>query len=264
MVAQAEMFRRREFRRLATISVVFHGVAFLIFMWDPIPRRLPAMPSVVEVQFVAPPSGPKALPPAAKPTPKPAPKPKPKPPVAKKVVLPAKPKPLEAPRPKPKPEVAKPKPKPEPKKPEPKPEVKPEPKPEAGYEDVLAQLRAKHGETAVKPKAQAAPAPVTGVQGGRVGARLSPEEAAWRSRLRIHLRQSWVLAPGFRLQQLSTQVRVRLDSRGNLIGEPRIERGSGNPWYDDSTIRAVEKASPLPAPPNADTYIIEFRPEDYF
>ena len=69
---------------------------------------------------------------------------------------------------------------------------------------------------------------------------------------------------GLRLEPLSTQVRVRLDARGNVIGEPRVERGSGNPWYDDSTIRAVRKASPLPAPPRADTYIIEFRPEDYF
>jgi TonB family protein len=255
MVAQAESFRRREFRRLVTISLVCHGVAFLIFIWDPLPRRLPAMPTVVEVQFVSPPDG------AAK-APAPVavskPKPKPRPPVAKKVVIPAKPKPVPKPESKPKPEPKKA----GPKKPEPKPEWKPEPKPEAGYDDVLAQLRAKHGETAVKPKAQAAPVEVAAT--GTVGARLSREEAAWRSRLRIHLRQSWVLAPGFRLQSLSTQVRVRLDAQGRVVGEPRVERGSGNPWYDDSTIRAVQKASPLPAPPSADTYIIEFRPEDYF
>jgi colicin import membrane protein len=256
MVAQAEMFRRREFRRLATTSLVCHGVAFLIFIWDPIPRRVPAMPTVVEVQFVSPPDDAAK---AAAPVAVSKPKPKPRPPVAKKVVLPAKPKPV-VPKPKPKPETAKPKP--EPKKPEPKPEVKPEPRPEAGYDDVLAQLRAKHGETAVKPKPQAAPVEVAAT--GTVGARLSAEEAAWRSRLRIHLRQSWVLAPGFRLQSLSTQVRVRLDAQGRVVGEPRVERGSGNPWYDDSTIRAVQKASPLPAPPSADTYIIEFRPEDYF
>jgi colicin import membrane protein len=255
MVAEAETFRRREFRRLVTISLVCHGVAFLIFIWDPIPRRLPAMPTVVEVQFVSlPDAATKATAPAAVAKPKP----KPLPPVAKKVVLPAKPKPV-VPKPKPAP---KPESKPEPKKPEPKPEVKPEPKPEAGYDDVLAQLRAKHGETAVKPKPQAAPVEVAAT--GTVGARLSPEEAAWRSRLRIHLRQSWVLAPGFRLQSLATQVRVRLDAQGRVVGEPRVERGSGNPWYDDSTIRAVQKASPLPAPPSADTYIIEFRPEDYF
>lgn len=254
VVAQAETFRRREFRRLVSISLFFHGVGFLVFIWDPIPRRLPAMPSVVTVQFVAPPapSGKAAAPVAL-------PKPKPKPPVTKKVVLPEKPKPVEPPKPKPEPEKAKP----EPKKPEPKkPEPKPEPKPEAGYEDVLAQLRADHGPTAVAPKAQVSPLEAAGT--GTVGVRLSPEEAAWRSRVRIHLKQSWVLAPGFRLQPLAAQVRVRLDARGHVIGEPRIERGSGNPWYDDSTIRAVQKASPLPAPPRADTYIIEFRPEDYF
>ncbi len=250
MVAQAETFRRREFRRLTTTSLVCHGVAFLIFIWDPIPRRLPAMPTVVEVQFVSlPDDAAKAAAPVV------VSKPKPKPPVAKKVVLPAKPRPVV---PKPKPE-----PKPVPKKPEPKPEVKPEPTPEAGYDDVLAQLRATHGETAIKPKPQASPVEVAAT--GTVGAQISREEAAWRSRLRIHLRQSWVLAPGFRDESLSTQVSVRLDARGHVIGEPRVERRSGNPWYDDSAIRAVRKArQPWPAPPSADTYIIEFRPEDYF
>jgi colicin import membrane protein len=73
-----------------------------------------------------------------------------------------------------------------------------------------------------------------------------------------------VLAPGFRLQPLATLVEVSLDASGSLVGSPRVERSSGNPWYDDSTLRAVQKASPLPAPPAAGTYTIEFRPEDYF
>ncbi|MEN8184674.1 MAG: TonB C-terminal domain-containing protein, partial [Myxococcota bacterium] len=221
MVAEAETFRRREFRRLITISLIFHGVAFLIFIWDPLPRRPPALPSVVAVQFVAlPADAGKIAPPAPS---------KPKPPAAKKVVLPAKPKPLK-PKPKPKPKpVAK---KPEPKKPEPKPEVKPEPKPEARYEDVMAELRAEGGVTAVKPRARTSAPVAEALPGGAVGTPLSAAEAAWQSRVRIHLKKTWVLAPGFRLEPLSTLVRVRLDASGHVVGEPRVERSSGNPWYD--------------------------------
>jgi colicin import membrane protein len=242
LVAQAEDIRRRQFRWL-----------------------------VVAVRLVA---APAAAPPAAPPAaPAPAVKPKPIPPVKKQVVLPEKPKALEEPKPKPKPkpepkpEAVKPKPKPkpepEPRKPEPKPEPKKaEPKPEAAYEDVLAQLRSEAGPSAARPDPRAQSGAVAG--SGRVGIPISPEEAAWRRSAKIHLKRTWVLAPGFRLQPLSALVWVRLDSQGNVLGSPRVERSSGNPWYDDSAVRAIQKASPLPAPPASGDYAFEFRPEDLF
>jgi colicin import membrane protein len=57
-------------------------------------------------------------------------------------------------------------------------------------------------------------------------------------------------------------VQVRLDPQGNVVGEPRITRRSGNPWYDDSVVRAIEKSSPLPPPPEAGEWPFVFRPED--
>ena len=73
-----------------------------------------------------------------------------------------------------------------------------------------------------------------------------------------------MLTPGFRTQALETHVSVRLDARGNVIGEPQITRRSGNPWYDDSVVRAIRKASPLPPPPEPDRYAIVFKPEDSY
>jgi TonB family protein len=92
---------------------------------------------------------------------------------------------------------------------------------------------------------------------------LSPLEAAWYKRAKIHLSRSWKLAPGFMTESLSTLVHVRLDGQGNVL-DSRTERRSGNPWYDESALRAVQMASPLPPPPSAGEYSIEFRPEDLF
>jgi TonB family protein len=256
----SEELRQRQFRRVVGISAAFHGVALLFLVWNPIPRAPAALPGVVAVRFVSLPSpGPAA--PAAEAAPAP---PKPIPPVQKKVVLPEQPKKLEEPKPKPE---AKVEPKPEAKQPEKKPQVKPQPKPpEENYEDVLANLRTQAGETAKSPAAATAnvPGPALGMPGSATGVPLSPEEAAWYQRAKIHLARSWMLAPGFRTQALSTLVRVELDAEGNLVGAPEVERRSGNPWYDDSTLRAVQKASPLPRPPGPGEYTIEFRPEEFF
>ena len=83
-------------------------------------------------------------------------------------------------------------------------------------------------------------------------------------RAKIHVRRNWVLTPGFRTQPLETHVSVRLDAGGRVLGEPKVVRRSGNPWYDDNVVRAVQKASPLPAPPEAGSWPFVFRPEDSY
>jgi TonB family protein len=81
---------------------------------------------------------------------------------------------------------------------------------------------------------------------------------------KIHVRRVWVVPPGFRTQNLQTHVLVDLDAAGNVRGEPRISRRSGNPWYDEGVVRAIQKASPLPPPPAADEWTFVFVPEDSF
>ena len=235
-MSSIEDARRREFRRLLAYSGVAHLALLLVFTFSPRPGGT-ALPAVVRVDLVA------AGPPAAKTVPA-EPIAKPKPPKPKKTVLPAQPS-------------APPKPKP---KPKPKPAPKPEPvaEPQVEYDDLLATLRAEAGETAE-------PAVVAGagsaLPGSGRGVPVSPEVMAWMRRAKVHVTRAWVLAPGFRTQSLSTEIRVRLSAGGDVLGT-RVVRRSGNPWYDESVERAIKKASPLPPPPEADEWLFVFRPED--
>lgn len=229
--------RRREFRRLLAYSGIAHLALLMVFTFSPRPQGT-ALPGVVRVDLVA--AAPAtAKPGPAKPKPKPQPKPKPK-----KTVLPAEPtRPV----------------KPEPKaKPEPLPEPKPAAEPQVDYDDLLAKLREQAGE-AEEPVEMAGTG--SGLPGGGRGVPVSPEVLAWMRSAKIHVTRAWVLAPGFRTQLLSTEIRVRLSASGQVLGT-RVVRRSGNPWYDESVERAIEKASPLPPPPKADEWLFVFRPED--
>jgi len=261
--------RRGEFRRAAGISAVAHVALLVVFLYAPQPSAtLPR--GVVAVELVALParSGapapaaarPKAAPPEARPEPKAEPKPLPPPkPKPKTVVLPAQPtepKPQPKPTPKPRP-AAKPAPTPPP----PKPAVAPPP--EQDLDDVLAQLREETGDNREAEVIASAPAS-TGPAGIPTGVQISAEEAAWRKRAKIHLRKNWVLPAGFRTQFLETEVRVDLDPSGAVRGAPTVTRGSGNPWYDEGVVRAIQKSSPLPAPPEAGLWTFVFVPEDSY
>ena len=232
-MSSIEDARRREFRRLLAFSGAAHLVLLVVFTFSPRPGGT-ALPAVVRVDLVA------AAPAAGKPAPA---KPKAKP---KKTVLPAQPS--APPKPKPKP-VAKPKPKP-----------KPAAEPQVEYDDLLAKLREQAGE--VEEPAPAAAAG-SGFPGAGRGIPVTPEVMAWMRSAKVHVTRAWVLAPGFRTQPLSTEIRVRLSAGGDVLGT-RVMRRSGNPWYDESVERAIKKASPLPPPPEADEWLFVFRPEDVF
>jgi TonB family protein len=265
---------RRAFRRALTWSLAGHagllGLLVLHPSFLPTPHELPG---VVMVDLVAAPPGP-----APRPAPKPAPaKPAPKPAPAKPAELPKPVPPPPPPPPRPK-EVVLPKEpvKPPEKPPPPKPQEKPPPRPEpakpksAGdLDQVLAELRHEAGETAPKPVETATAAPpaaqnsapeASGAGGGSV--RVPPEVLAWMKEARIQVRKNWVVPPALRSEPLETDVRVTLDAAGNVIGDPVITRRSGNPWYDDSVVRAIKKASPLPAPPEAGDWPFVFQPEE--
>ena len=233
-------------------SLLHAGALGLVLASPNIRDREP--PRVIAVELIAP--APPA--PAAKPSPAPAPPPEavpappPPPPEPKQIVLPEKP---QAPKPKDKP------------KPKPREEVFKEPpkKQEKNLDDLLADLRGS------EPKAAPAPAPTepvdtavaapTGAPSEGSGA-LSPEEAAWRTRVIRRMKGIWIVPPGFRTQPLQTRVVVTLDAAGNIVGSPRITKKSGNPWYDDGVVRGLAKASPLPPPPEAGDWPLWFEPGD--
>jgi TonB family protein len=87
--------------------------------------------------------------------------------------------------------------------------------------------------------------------GGAQGTvRLSPELVDYFRRLEEKVRSSWVL-PGALVRDASklvVELRIVIEKDGR-VSKDRIERGSGNPYFDDSVQRAIRKASPLPVPP---------------
>lgn len=246
--------RRQEFRRFLIVSAVAHLALLAAFAYSPRPAfQVPR--GVVAVELIAAPaSAPRAAP---APAPRPAAPPKPAPPPVvkpKKVVLPAEPT---TPKPKPKPSpkvVAKV-----------APVARATPVPEKDYDDVLAQLRAESGENAPSPEAPpAATQAVTGPAGSPDGVPISPQVAAWLKRAKIHVRKNWVVPSGFRTQALRAVVEVDLGPGGQVRGTPEVTQRSGNPWYDEGVVRAIQKSSPLPPPPEAGQWSFVFLPEDSF
>jgi TonB family protein len=247
LLSSLEDERQRQFRRFVGISAAVHVVLAILFWIGPMRHSRTSLPVVERVELVEVLPGPAAVKPRKAPAPA-KPKPPPPPPPEAKKVLPKEPAPL------PKPEA---KPKPEP-KPEVKPEPKPkeaEPEPEVAYEDVLAQLRNEAGEPAPEPSPEPGPAPTAALPGGP--GILDPELARWRREVKIHVTRAWIVAAGFRTEALVTLVEVELSTTGEVQGT-RILDGSGNPWFDESVERAIEKASPLPAPPSPGEYELAF------
>jgi colicin import membrane protein len=237
--------RRQEFRRFLVVSAVAHLALVAAFVLAPEPGfQIPR--GVVSVELVAAPASASPAAPAAAPRPKAPPKPAPPPVIKpKKVVLPAEPTTPKA--------VAKAAPVP-----------KATPAPAKDYEDVLAQLRAEAGESAPSPAAPAITRAAAGPMGSPDGVAISPVVAAWLKRAKIHVRKNWVVPPGFRTQALQTVVQVNLSSSGEVRGSPKVTQRSGNPWYDEGVVRAIQKSSPLPAPPEAGEWNFVFLPEDSY
>jgi colicin import membrane protein len=238
--------RRHELRRLIAISAAAHLVVVAVYGFSP-ESKISVPRGVVSVELVSLPSA--ARPTTSAPVAKPAP-PKPVPPKSKKVVLPAEPT-----TPKVKPKVI---------KPEVVEKPAPTPAPAEELEDVLAQFRAESGEDAPPTEIAKAPPTAIGPPGSPTGVAISPEVAAWLKRAKIHVRKNWVVPPGFRTQALEARVEVNLDASGAVRGNPRITRRSGNPWYDEGVVRAIQKSSPLPAPPEAGKWNFVFLPEDSY
>jgi len=116
------------------------------------------------------------------------------------------------------------------------------------------------------PPAKAGARGTEGSGGGAQGTvRLSPELLDYFRRLEERVRSSWVLpgALGRDAAKLVVELRIVIEKDGRVSAE-RIERGSGNSYFDDSVLRAIRKASPLPVPPEQlrggeDHYEVGFR-----
>jgi TonB family protein len=252
------------------------------------------------------PAEPPRPPPEPKPAEAKPPEPKPEEPAVSLEQKPTPPKPepkkVEPPKPEPKPQVAKPEPpKPalEPKKPEPaKPEAtkvetakaapgKPEPgKPEPKAATTAKDANAPAGKEAGRDDYAAAaerwrsrsdkqggglggdggsgPIGAGGEGPGGGGQLVGIEFLAYRQQVINTVKAQWtnvIARPG-----LVTVIRFEIGPGGE-VGAIKIERSSGNPAYDASATRAVQRANPLPAPPSRyarefSEFLIEFHSEE--
>ena len=102
-------------------------------------------------------------------------------------------------------------------------------------------------------------------KGGRGGGVVKGMEfVIYQNRMLSTIKTNWVWV-GQR-SNLRVVVRFNIKENGEIFGL-KVVQASGNASYDDSVIRAVNKSSPLPAPPEAvrnDFSDVElaFRPED--
>jgi colicin import membrane protein len=274
---------RRHLRSAALVSLALHGVVFAALTVAPSPS-MPPLPEVLSVELVAAPPGP-ARPPAAGPKPKPAPRadpppapapapPPPPPPKAQVEVLPEQ-APVRVEKvvpPEPKPAPDPPKPKPAPKvEPKPRPAPRPEPAPELSYEEAMASLDDEIGvdetsellapPTEKRPERSDAADSTAGGPEQASGTFVSPELAAWSRATRRRIQSVWVTPPSFRGRGLVTHLEIQLAASGEVLGEPRVVRSSGDPYFDDNAVRAVLRASPLPPPPKPGAQDFLFRSE---
>ena len=86
---------------------------------------------------------------------------------------------------------------------------------------------------------------------------------SYLDQLDSHIRSYWNLPEWLSSANLNARVLIRIDKDGNIFSRNLI-LGSGNEFFDQSVFKALEKASPLPPPPEnlADFYFtkgVEFR-----
>jgi colicin import membrane protein len=105
-----------------------------------------------------------------------------------------------------------------------------------------------------------------GFGGGSQGtARVSPELLEFFRKLEERVRESWTLPEALVRDagKLMVEMRIVIEKDGR-VSDTRIEKGSGNVYFDESVRRAIRKASPLPVPPERlrggeDYYEVGFR-----
>lgn len=141
------------------------------------------------------------------------------------------------------------------KKPEPKPTKPPEDKSkvkalqkddvERDYQKALQRYLGESSDGGGKGFGAAKLGPGKGMGGG---VQMPPEFFTYRQLLRSRIRSGW---RWFDVKtSLVTRVSFRIDRQGE-ISDVQVVSSSGNREFDDSVLRAIAKANPLPPPPDS-------------
>ncbi len=134
----------------------------------------------------------------------------------------------------------------------------------------IRQIGERVGRRIDLPSAQPAPknarpSPTAGLAGATGTARVPPEYLAYFRQLDEKIRSNWTvpaLTAGEK-ENLMVRLRIVIEQDGR-VSQVRMEKTSGNSFFDDSVRRAINKASPLPVPPEQlrggeDHYEVGFR-----
>lgn len=119
----------------------------------------------------------------------------------------------------------------------------------------LARIKALAKITADSSPAKASDSEGTLIKGNRIskGTSLSGEareaaEASYYDLLRDRLQENWELPVWIARQNLSAQVQLFIDSRGQ-VRSFRFVKGSGNSQFDDAVRRTISESQPFTPPP---------------
>jgi len=124
--------------------------------------------------------------------------------------------------------------------------------------EALAKIQNEVNQRDAPPQAASAPGSPSGSGqvpafggSGEVGA-ADPGYAQYQSSVRSKIIREWIRASSTPdgEQAIRTRIQVRINASGEVISK-NVVRGSGNESFDLSALRAIERASPLPPPPEA-------------
>ena len=83
----------------------------------------------------------------------------------------------------------------------------------------------------------------------RLTLEVTPSGTTQEDRIWAQIRSSWVVPEGVTSSvSLITVVGIKVAPDGQIM-EFRVEKSSGNTYYDQSAVRAIRKANPLPPLP---------------
>ncbi len=255
---QAEPARWRSLALAVLVHALLVGALFLGVQWKS------KTPTAVEVEVWRAAPAPVVTPPPP-PEPEQKPEPEPKPPVKPDIALPEEKKPKkEEPR-KPEPKKEEPK-KPEPKKEEPK---KPEPERRTSFDEELKrdqkQLEQQKNLQDQRARAEAEARQLNQLKADQAAAARARGLASYLDKIRGKVRGNIVLPPGIQGNPEAIFEIAQLPS-GEVIGNPKLVKSSGNPLLDAAIERAILKSSPLPKPDQPELFDrvlkMKFRPQE--
>lgn len=145
--------------------------------------------------------------------------------------------------------------------------------PRSRIDDALARMQKKVAMKEAPPEAAQVPDTQPGgfTFGSRTGTYVSPDDpeyVLYQAKIRKRIMDQWILPMKYAEggMGLICRIVVHMNERGEVV-ETEWERKSGNPSFDLSALRAVEKASPLDIPPERlkyevynEGFIVEFKP----